>query len=86
MQVEYAADVVFRRQAVFQPLYQAIVCTAVHVARVEHVAMFLGHKLSGHFQVDQGTEPAPEADSNALLLSPRIGAIWQSHPGCFDVP
>ncbi len=31
MQVEYATDVVFRQQAVFQPLYQAIVRTAVHV-------------------------------------------------------
>jgi len=59
MQLEYATDVVFRRQAVFQPLYQTIVRTAVHVVRAEHVAMFLGHKLSGHVQVDQGTEPAP---------------------------
>jgi hypothetical protein len=56
MQVEYATDVVFRQQAVFQPLYQAIVRTAVHVIRAEHVAMFLGHKLSGHFQDELGND------------------------------
>ncbi len=56
MQVEYATDVVFRQQAVFQPLYQAIVRTAVHVVRAEHVAMFLGHKLTGQFQDQIGND------------------------------
>jgi len=56
MQVEYATDVVFRQQAVFQPLYQAIVRTALHVIRAEHVAMFLGHKLSGQFQDQIGND------------------------------
>ena len=56
MQVEYATDVVFRRQAVFQPLYEAIVRTAVHVIKAEHVAMFLGHKLHGRFQDELGND------------------------------
>jgi hypothetical protein len=41
MQVEYATDVVFRQQATFQPLYEAIVRTAVHVIKAEQVAAFL---------------------------------------------
>jgi len=54
MQVEYATDVVFRQQAKFQPLYEAIVRTAVHVIKAEHVAMFLGHKLTGTCEGEVG--------------------------------
>jgi len=56
MQVEFATDVVFRRQAQFQPLYAAIVRTAVHVVQAEHVAMFLGHKLTSNFQDEAGND------------------------------
>jgi hypothetical protein len=49
MQVEFATDVIFRRQADFQPLYQAIVRTAVHALKAEHVATFLGRKLTSAF-------------------------------------
>jgi hypothetical protein len=56
MQVEYATDVVFRQQAKFQPLYEAIVRTAVHVVKAEHVAMFLGHKLTGAYQGEVGND------------------------------
>jgi hypothetical protein len=56
MQVEYATDVVFRQQGSFQPLYEAIVRTAVHVVKAEHVASFLGHKLSAHYQGEVGND------------------------------
>jgi len=56
MQVEYASDVVFQRQASFQPLYEAIVRTAVHVVKAEHVATFLGHKLSANYQGEVGND------------------------------
>ena len=82
MQVEYATDVAFRQQAVFQPLYQAIVRTAVHVVRAEHVAMFLGHELSGHFQDEvattshriEGTDP-PSHGPASLKLYDKAGLI-----------
>jgi hypothetical protein len=56
MQVEFATDVVFRRQAQFQPLYAAIVRTAVHAVQAEHVATFLGHKLTANFQGEVGNQ------------------------------
>jgi hypothetical protein len=56
MQVEYATDVVFRQQAKFQPLYAAIVRTAVHVIKAEQVATFLGHKLTGAYQGEVGND------------------------------
>jgi hypothetical protein len=56
MQVEYATDVVFRQQAKFQPLYEAIVRTAVHVIKAEHVATFHGHKLNANYQGEIGND------------------------------
>jgi hypothetical protein len=56
MQVEYATDVVFRQQAHFQPRYDAIVRTAVHVIKASDVAMFLGHKLHGRFAGELGND------------------------------
>jgi hypothetical protein len=46
MQVEFATDVVFHQQAQFQPLYEAIVRTAVHAIKADNVATFLGRKLT----------------------------------------
>jgi hypothetical protein len=43
-------------QAQFQPLYQAIVRTAVHVIKAEHVAAFLGHKLTAAYQDEIGND------------------------------
>jgi hypothetical protein len=56
MQAEYATDLVFRRQADFQPLYEAIVRTAVHVVKTEQVAMFLGHKLNTNYKGEIGND------------------------------
>ena len=56
MQVEFTTDVVFRNQAQFQPLYAAIVRTAVHVVQAPQVAMFLGQKLTGNFQDQVGND------------------------------
>ena len=84
MQVEFATDVVFRRQVQFQPLYAAIVRTAVHIVQAEHVAMFLGHKLTGNFQDElgndfstriQGTRIRHHMGSASLKLYDKFGRI-----------
>ncbi len=54
MQVEYATDVLFHRQADFQPLYDSIVHTAIHAIKSENVATFLGRKLTGNYQGEVG--------------------------------
>jgi hypothetical protein len=56
MQVEYATDVVFRRQSDFQPLYEAITYTAIHAVKPEHVSTFLGRKLTGSYQDEAGND------------------------------
>jgi len=56
MQVEYATDVVFRRQADFQPLYDAFTHTAIHAVKPAHVATFLGRKLTRAYQDEVGND------------------------------
>lgn len=56
MQVEYATDVVFRSAAAFQPLYEALTRTVVHAIKAEHVATFLGRKLTAAYQGEAGND------------------------------
>lgn len=56
MQVEYATDIVFRRQADLQPLYEELVRTAIHAVKPEHVATFLGRKLTGAYEDELGND------------------------------
>lgn len=56
MQVEFATDVLFRQQAQFQPLYEAIIRTAVHAIKADHVATFLGRKLTTAYQGEAGND------------------------------
>jgi hypothetical protein len=56
MQIEYATDVVFTSQADLAPLYDALTRTAIHVVKPEHVATFLGRKLTGAWPGDLGAD------------------------------
>jgi hypothetical protein len=56
LQVEYATDVLFCDPAVFQPLYEAIVRTGVHAVKADHVATFLGHKLTAANSQEVGND------------------------------
>jgi len=56
MQVEYAADIVFKRQSDLAPIYEAITRTAVHAVKAGDVATFLGRKLTGNYQDEIGND------------------------------
>jgi hypothetical protein len=50
MQVEYATDLIFHKQDVLRPLYEALSRTAIHAVKCEQVATFLGHRLSESYE------------------------------------
>jgi len=56
MQAEYATDIVFRRQRDLAPLYEALTRTAIHTVKAEHVATFLGRKLTGNYKDELGND------------------------------
>jgi len=54
MQVEYATDIVFKRQSDLADLYQELIRTAIHAVKPENVASFLGRSLHGNFEDELG--------------------------------
>lgn len=56
MQIEYSTDVMFKRQVDLAPIYDVISRTAIHAVKAEHVATFLGRKLTGNYQDEMGND------------------------------
>jgi hypothetical protein len=56
MQIEYATDIIFRDRAALAPLYEAISRTAIHTVKPEHVATFLGRRLTSNFNAELGND------------------------------
>lgn len=75
MQVEYATDVVFHRQADFQPLYDALTHTAIHAVKPAHVATFLGRKLTRAYQDEVGNDFSTRIEGTRIKHHMRWAAI-----------
>ena len=56
MQVEYATDIMFRRQHDLRPIYETLVRTAIHAVKPDNVATFLGRKLHPNFKDELGND------------------------------
>lgn len=56
MQIEYATDVVFKRQHDLKPIYEELVRTAIHAVKPDQVATFLGRKLTEGFEDELGND------------------------------
>ena len=54
MQVEYSTDIIFKDQKDLQNIYPELVATAIHTVKPDHIATFLGQKLTGHYQGEMG--------------------------------
>jgi hypothetical protein len=53
-QVEYATDIVFKKQSDLKLLYEPLIRTAIHSVKPENIASFLGEKLHGNYQGEIG--------------------------------
>ena len=56
MQVEYATDIVFTDAQALADLYEPLTRTAIHAVKAQHVATFLGHKLTAAYSGELGTD------------------------------
>ena len=54
MQVEYATDILFKRQEDLPPLYEILSRTAIHTVKPRDVATFLSRKLSERYEGEIG--------------------------------
>ena len=66
MQVEYATDIVFKRQQDLQAIYPHLLETLIHSVKPENIATFLGQKLHGNYQGEMGNR------FNVRLVGSRI--------------
>lgn len=66
MQVEYATDVVFKRQTDLSSIYETITRTAIHTVKPDKVATFLGRKLTGHYQDELGNNFSTRIEGTCL--------------------
>ena len=56
MQVEYATDLVFRSPTILKPLYQQLSRQAILTVKAEHVATFLGHRITAQVAQEIGSQ------------------------------
>jgi hypothetical protein len=56
MQVEYATDMIIRKQEELAPIYEELVRTAVHSVKPDHIATFLGRKLTENYEDEMGND------------------------------
>jgi hypothetical protein len=84
MQVEYATDIVFKKQSDLRALYDQIVRTAIHSVKPENIATFLGRKLHGNYQGDmgnnfntriQGTRIKHHMGASSIKMYDKLGSI-----------
>lgn len=54
MQVEYATDLVFKRQTTLEAIYPHLLETLIQAVKPADVATFLGRKLHGNYQGEMG--------------------------------
>jgi hypothetical protein len=66
MQVEYATDLVFRSQAVLKPLYEQLSRQAILTVKAEHVATFLGHKITSQLAQEIGSQFATRIEGTCV--------------------
>lgn len=53
-QVEYATDIVFKKQKDLQAIYSELVATAIHSVKPDNISTFLGQKLDPRYQGEVG--------------------------------
>ena len=71
MQIEYATDLVFRSQAVLKPLYEQLSRHAILTVKAEHVATFLGHKITAQLAQEIGSQFATRIEG--ICVKHRFG-------------
>jgi hypothetical protein len=94
MQVEYATDIVFRKQADLRALYDQIVRTAIHSVKPENIATFLGRKLHFNYQGEmgnnfntriQGTRIKHHMGASSIKMYDKFGSILRIETTTNDV-
>lgn len=72
MQVEYATDIIFKRQKDLRLIYDNLTRTAIHSVKPENIATFLGKKLSPLYQDEMGNNFSTRIEGTCIKF--RMGS------------
>ena len=93
-QVEYATDVVFKRQEDLHDLYSCLILTAIHAVHPDQVATFLGRKLTSRYEGEvgnnfstriEGTRIRHQMGPASLKMYDKFGLILRIETTTYDV-
>lgn len=94
MQVEYATDIIFKRQKDLKPIYENLTHTAIHTVKPNNIATFLSRKLNGNYQDEignnfntriQGTRVKHTMGSVSIKIYDKFGLILRIETTVNDV-
>jgi hypothetical protein len=94
MQVEYSTDIIFRRRADLESLYEVLVRTAIHTVKPDNVATFLGRKLDERSTVEigndfhtriEGTRIKHHMGPNSIKMYDKLGRVLRIETTSNDV-
>lgn len=72
MQVEYATDIIFKRQEDLSIIYENLTRTAIHSVKPENIATFLGKKLVPQYQDEMGNNFSTRIEGTCIKF--RMGS------------
>jgi hypothetical protein len=84
MQLEYSTDIIFRRRADLESLYDVLIRTAIHTVKPDNVATFLGRKLDDRSTVEigndfhtriEGTRIKHHMGPNSIKMYDKLGRV-----------
>jgi hypothetical protein len=75
MQVEYATDIVFKRQSDLAPVYETIARIAVLAVKADDIATFLGRKLDGNYRDEVGNDFSTRIEGTRIKHSMGLASI-----------
>ena len=78
MQVEYSTDLVFRSQDMLKTLYEQLAREAVLAVRAEHVATFLGKKITPQLAQELGSRFSTRIEGTCYQRWPGETGQWES--------
>jgi len=80
MQIEYATDIIFKRQEDLKLIYENLTRTAIHSVKPENIATFLGRKLAPQYQGEMGNNFSTRIEGTCIKF--RMGSTsikWKAN-------
>ena len=93
-QVEYATDIVFKKQEDLKDIYSVLTRTAIHAVKPQQVATFLGRKLNGHYEDEMGNNFSTRIEGTcvkhrmgpvSLKMYDKFGLVLRLETTSYDV-